>query len=242
MSNRIFTETEPGQVTHTALSRALVQDSDCLDGIGLILFDCSPCGMRTLDALEKWGGSFKPEESAWSLEHADGAAIGLYQHLASQPERARRFGAGMRYFGKGAGWNLSYLVDNFKWDGADRESATFVDIGGGHGTVSQALARSTSNIKFVVQDLPGTCASGVEVLPADLKERVSFAPHDFFSPQTIQADILFFRWILHNWSDEYCIRILRAQIPALKRGARLINYEFVLKDGPEHRWSKKLMR
>ena len=47
--------------------------------------------------------------------------------------------------------------------------------------------------------------------------------HDFNTPQPVKgADIYFFRWIFHDWSDKYVIKVLRALIPALKKGARIV--------------------
>lgn len=31
-----------------------------------------------------------------------------------------------------------------------------------------------------------------------------------------------FRWILHNWPDAFAVRILRALIPGLKPGAKVL--------------------
>lgn len=42
------------------------------------------------------------------------------------------------------------------------------------------------------------------------------------------ADVYFFKWIFHDWSDKYCIKILRALIPALKKGARIVVNEFIV--------------
>lgn len=54
--------------------------------------------------------------------------------------------------------------------------------------------------------------------------------HDLFAQQTIAGDIFFFRWILHNWADKYCIAVLRAQIPVLKPTSRIIIMEACLPD------------
>lgn len=61
--------------------------------------------------------------------------------------------------------------------------------------------------------------------------------HDFFTPQPIKADMYFFRWIFHNWSDAYCVRILQALIPGLKPGAKVIVSEAVM-PGPDGRPKK----
>ena len=68
--------------------------------------------------------------------------------------------------------------------------------------------------------------------------------HDFFTQQPVKnADVYLIRWCLHNWSDEYSIKILRALIPALKPGARVLVNDGVL---PEPNtidpWDEKIMR
>ncbi|KAL2007609.1 hypothetical protein VTN00DRAFT_9047 [Thermoascus crustaceus] len=50
----------------------------------------------------------------------------------------------------------------------------------------------------------------------DLQQRVTFTEHDFFQPRPVQADVYFFRHVLHDWSDADCVRILQALLPALK--------------------------
>ncbi|PQE29668.1 O-methyltransferase family 2 protein [Rutstroemia sp. NJR-2017a BBW] len=110
---------------------------------------------------------------------------------------------------------------------------------GGHGTVSQYLARETKDLEFIIQDLPGTVEAGRKTLPVDLKSRVRFMEHDFFTEQPVrEADVYFFRWILHIWSDGYCKKILRA----LEKGGTVLVYEYVLGDGPETRVSRKQLR
>ena len=69
--------------------------------------------------------------------------------------------------------------------------------------------------------------AGVD-LPPDLTTRVQFMAHYLFKPQTVVADVYYMRWILHNWSNKYCALILKAQIPALKPGARILIQEFCM--------------
>lgn len=56
------------------------------------------------------------------------------------------------------------------------------------------------------------------------------------------TDIFFLCRMLHNWSDEYALRILKGLIPGMKHGTRVITYESVLVDGPETRLSRKRSR
>lgn len=89
------------------------------------------------------------------------------------------------------------------------------------------------NLDVVVQDM-GSVVHGVEGgLARDLIDtgRVKFQAHDLFATQPqVEGDVFFFRWILHNWADEHCVTILRAQIPALRPGARVLVMETCMPD------------
>ena len=103
-------------------------------------------------------------------------------------------------------------------------------LGGGSGVISAYLGTHFSSLRFVVQDLRSVIASHPQ-LPDHLAEdnRVSYLEHDFFTPQPVRnADIYFFRSIFRNWSDKYCVGILRNLIPALRPGARIVVHDRVL--------------
>lgn len=65
-------------------------------------------------------------------------------------------------------------------------------------------------------------------LPMEIKDRVLFQPHDFFTPQPTKADVYVIRNVLLNWSDKYAVRILRNLIPAMEPGNRIIIIDTVL--------------
>ena len=65
--------------------------------------------------------------------------------------------------------------------------------------------------------------------------RVTFMPHDFFSPQ-IHEKIFFMRFIIHDWVDEDCLRLLkpiRDVIPTEAEGGRLYIADSVLDEKSE---------
>ena len=150
----------------------------------------------------------------------------MYQELAKYPERARRFAGSMAAYTTGPGFSFDHIIRNFPWNSIG--AGMVVDIGGSHGDMMIAIARDFPSLHFIVQDLPEVISSH-PVLSADLAERVSFMPHNFFTEQPIKgADVYFFRWIFHGWSDKYCILLLRNLIPALKPSARLVINDFCL--------------
>jgi hypothetical protein len=95
-------------------------------------------------------------------------------------------------------------------------------MGGNQGYVSMAIAEKFPKLKFIVQDTAGMrTPSTIGKVPEHLGDRVSLTTHDFFTPQTVDAQVYFFRWIFHGFSEKYCVKILQALTPALKKGARI---------------------
>ncbi len=144
------------------------------------------------------------------------------------PERAGRFAGAMKWLGHAPAFSPQGLVDVFPWAPTSNGSQfTVVDVGGGLGHVSLALAASEqgSKAQFIIQDLGDIVAQGQSALPndKDLQEKIHFQVHDFFEEQPVHgADVYLLRMILHDWSDKYAIKILRALVPALKPGAKVV--------------------
>ena len=238
MANHIFSERRAGYVSHTAASKLLKEDPEAMDTVGFLIDDIAPASVKVIKALQKWPGSGEPTETGFNIE--ENTSDPFYIHIGRDQERARRFGAGMRFMSRGALYDIRHLLKNYDWARIDHPGGLVVDLGGGHGAVSRALAAGTQHLHCIVQDLPGTAEEGAKLLDPKLKDRVEFMAHDFLQPQPIQsADVYFFRFILHNWSDKYCTIILRSLIPAMKAGSRVVIYEFLIPDVASTSWSQK---
>lgn len=147
----------------------------------------------------------------------------------------------MKAYASSPGYETSHILDNYDWEGVGQ--GLVVDIGGAQGHVGMELATRFKNLKILVQDMDKVVEHAAAGMPADLASRVKFMAHDFFAPQSVQADVYYFRWILHNWSNKYCILILRAQIPALKPGARIVIQDTCMPEpGTIARWKEKDLR
>ena len=148
-----------------------------------------------------------------------------YDEISKYPERAIRFKDAMNYFQSAPGFEAAHVLDSFDWDAV--KNGIVVDVGGSHGVVSIELARRFPSLRFIVQDRDEVIAETSP--PEDVADRVTFMAYDFFTEQPVKdADVYFFRWILHNWADKYCVKILRALVPALKSGARLLIQDLLL--------------
>ncbi|KAI1123316.1 S-adenosyl-L-methionine-dependent methyltransferase [Nemania abortiva] len=220
INHRFFKEDTPGVISHSALTAVLAQDEAARNALVVELDEFWPAGVRMADAMEKWPNSEENNETGFSL--ANNSSKGMYDIFADNPDRGERFG---RYFSKPEPVAApDEILDHYPWSG----KVTMVDVGGSHGAVAIGIAKRFPNIKCTVQDLPETAAEGASRLPADLRDRVTFMAHDFFTPQPVSADVYYFRSIFHNWADKYCIKILQNLVPALKLGARIIIHERIL--------------
>ena len=90
MANRIFEESRPGYVRHTAASRMLLFVPEIMDTIGFLLEDVSPASTKVIDAMKKWPGSRESNETRYNIE--DKTSDSFYNEVAKMPERSRRFG------------------------------------------------------------------------------------------------------------------------------------------------------
>ncbi|KAF7879473.1 hypothetical protein EAF04_000669 [Stromatinia cepivora] len=213
MTKRIFSEARKGIVTHTAASRVLAEDSQVADWVGANTDELWQAASQTVNAM--------------GFALANGTDKSVFDVLSQDPSRARRFGNAMKAFTEGTGFDMQYVVDNYPWK--DIGQGTVVDVGGSHGSACTYLAKTFPGLNFIVQDIPPVVEAAAKNIPSELAERIQFMAHDFLKEQPIKnADVYFFRWIFHNWSDKYCIQILRNHIPALKKGARIVINDNVL--------------
>ncbi|GMN57130.1 hypothetical protein TIFTF001_026236 [Ficus carica] len=107
-------------------------------------------------------------------------------------------------------------------DGGFHGLQSLVDVGGGIGGSLSQIVKSHPHIKGINFDLPHVVAT------APPYPGVSYVGGNMFE-SIPNADAVFIKWILHNWGDEDCVRILRNCRKAIpeKRG-KLIIVDIVL--------------
>ncbi|KAK3994347.1 O-methyltransferase-domain-containing protein [Cladorrhinum sp. PSN332] len=221
MTNRIFCEPTKGYVAHTRASRLLLEDEPMRNWTGLVTGDLWLPTAHTVDAMKKWPCSEEPTETGVNLAY--GHDMAFFDFLPADPARAKRYNLAMKAHGNSAGYDGKDVVDGYPW-GELPENAKVVDVGGNQGYISFAIAEKFPKLRFVVQDqasmrTPETIAK----VPDALRERVQLTTHDFFKEQTeVGAAVYFFRMIFHGFSDKYCVKILQALAPALRKGGKVV--------------------
>lgn len=138
-------------------------------------------------------------------------------------------------------YNASHVIANYDWESLG--PVKMVDVGGGAGHVTMELAKHFPNLSVIVQDMEKMVEEANANIPTDVKDRFKFMVQDMFAPQTVEADVYFFRWVFHNWTDKYCALILKALIPALRPGAKIIINETCMPEpGGISHWREKYLR
>ncbi|CAP67824.1 uncharacterized protein PODANS_1_17050 [Podospora anserina S mat+] len=251
ITNKIFYEPTPGLIAHTAASRVLAEDSDLQAWVGFNGEDILPASAHVLQALQTHPEATSLTRTGFQFAFNTVDKEPMFVTFGKDPDRAKRMGKAMVSLTGGEGYEPFWFVDvergGYDFGEIDARGGTLVDVGGSHGFMCVALAERWKNMKFVVQDLQKTVDSAPKPISSDAQvaERITLLPHDFFTEQvTKEADVYFFRWILHNYSTPYALQILRNLVPALKPGARIIINDHCLFEGSgqEDPWDEKVMR
>ncbi|KAI0883079.1 S-adenosyl-L-methionine-dependent methyltransferase [Annulohypoxylon maeteangense] len=135
--------------------------------------------------------------------------------------KADRYARAMAGMAKRRQLSVEHLVSGFDWSSLPSGS-TVVDVGGGNGHCSKAVAYCNPTLKFIVEDANEAFAAGVGV--DELGDRLQFVTYDFFTPQTVIGDVYLLRRILHHHSDQDAVRILQAQLGAVRKkpGSKIV--------------------
>ncbi|KAI0402485.1 S-adenosyl-L-methionine-dependent methyltransferase [Xylaria palmicola] len=232
MTNFVFCEPEPNYIAHTALSAALARDTQFATYLRLNLLDLAPIAVALPAALRRWPRTEAITECA--VNAAFDTADPFFSWLSRDAARQARFDQGMAGLsgvdGEAAGRSGSVDVAAYPWGTALPRDALVVDVGGGRGHVSRALARAFPSFRLVVQDRPEVIEAVARRAEGEPRPgNVTYQAHSFWEPQPVAgADAYLVRQVIHDWPRAEAAAILRALVPALKPGARVLVSEFAV--------------
>ncbi|KAM7270196.1 hypothetical protein ACFE04_029410 [Oxalis oulophora] len=141
----------------------------------------------------------------------------LYEFASKDQEFNKIFNSGMACMAK----DLTAAIVEQYHDGF-KGINTLVDVGGGIGKTIAAIVEANPHIKGINFDLSHVLAmapkyNGVTHIVGNMFESIP------------KADAIFMKWIMHNWSDDECIKILKNCQKALsKRSGKVIIADMVL--------------
>ncbi|XP_027081725.1 xanthohumol 4-O-methyltransferase-like [Coffea eugenioides] len=196
----------------TTASRWLLNNNDQLSMTPFILMENHPWLLSPWHQL-----STCVREGGIAFQKAHGKEI--WDMASQNPEFNKIFNDGMECTGK---ITMQAILSVFKgtyWDGVE----SLVDVGGGTGATMAEIVKVYPHIKGINFDLPHVIAT------APKYDGVSHVGGDMFDAIP-SAQAVFMKWIMHDWCDEDCVKILkncRRAIP--EKTGKVFIVEVVLK-------------
>lgn len=149
--------------------------------------------------------------------------VPYFDYLAANPEQGEIFDAYMRHSPDDRHRAVAAAYD---FSGA----SVVVDVGGGNGGLLRAILDAYGNVSGILADQAGVVAAAAPVLGPQAG-RCAIVATDFFVAVPAGGDIYTMAQVLHDWSDENCLRILANCRAAMKPDARLLVIERHLDPG-----------
>ncbi|KAL4382639.1 hypothetical protein AHAS_Ahas04G0253600 [Arachis hypogaea] len=181
----------------TAASELLIKGTEnpCISP--LVEFVMDPLISDSFNYLSKWFS----DEDRRLYEITLGKP--LWEFLDKNPRLLGLFNDAMA--GDSQMIKLALKDHNMAFEGLE----TIVDVGGGTGTTAQIFSEKFPELKCIVFDLPQV----VKNLKGS--NNLSFVGGDMFE-SIPKADAILLKLVLHNWSDDNCIKILKNCKDAVK--------------------------
>ncbi len=215
----IFKETAPGVFAQTAMSELLCRDASGSQAPSMLFY------------LGKGNG---PSDAWGELEYTVRTGGNAIEKIYGCDfwEFLRRNGHANEAM-NGAMRSLSQVMTPavaaaYDWG----QFSTIADIGGGIGSQIVAILNACPATRGILFDQPHVLADAIR------HERLIVEEGSFFESVPLDADAYLLRFILHDWSDEKAMAILRCVRRSMKPSARLILGEFLIPDGPGPSFSK----
>ena len=210
----IFRIGADGSVAHSPRSVLLRTDEPNSFHYGA-KFWTAPGSWKAWGALDAALVGDIPHQIAWNTSR--------FQYLREHPEEARNFDAFMANF---PDHRHQAVAASYDFSGA----ALIADIGGGNGEALRRILSQFPGPRGLVFDRDDVVAA----IPPDARSggRIDVLSGSFFDHVPEGADIYLLVRVLHDWSDDDCIRILRNCRTAMTGSARLLIVEQILEPDP----------
>ena len=145
---------------------------------------------------------------------------GITDPFSSQtPEEAANFDAAMANFTR---FIAIAVAGAYDWT----PFGTVVDVGGGNGALLIGLLQATPALRGIVFDLPAAAERATKQIAASaLTERCRAVGGDFFKAVPEGGDAYLLKHVIHDWSDEQAVTILRSCHRAMPATGKLLIVE-----------------
>jgi hypothetical protein len=163
------------------------------------------------------------------FEHVFHASF--FEHTSAHPGDAELFNAAMT---SSSAIDAAGVVAAYDFSRFER----IVDVGGGHGGLLHAILSANPKLRGVLFDQREVVAGAVILRSGALAARCEIASGDFFQSVPNDADAYIMRGVMHDWSDDEALKILKNCREAIRRDGRLLIVDSVLRPSNEPDFGK----
>jgi hypothetical protein len=180
-----------------------------------------PRSLRHFAISQSAAGHWQPwgrfPEAVRTGRHQVTAAHGeanIFDYLSKHPDEASSFTESMSNLSRAAALDIAAVLDT-------KGTTLALDIGGAGGDVIRAMMRANPELNGGVFDLPHIVPAAAEAAKAEeLDGRFTTVGGNFFE-SVPAADLYVLKYILHDWDDASCVRILQNCRASLVKGGRI---------------------
>lgn len=210
----VFAVTTAGAISHSPLSLLLRSDTPNTMKHGAAFWTL-PGSWNAWGSLDAALRGDVPQEVAWGVSRFD--------YLRDHPEEARAFDSFMAHMPDNRHAAIAASYDFF-------DARVIVDVGGGNGECLRHILSRFEHAIGIVFDRDDV----VRAIPASatLNGRIAIKDGSFFDHVPEGGDVYLLVRVLHDWSDDDCLRILRTCRASMNAGATLLLGEQILDPDP----------
>jgi hypothetical protein len=224
----IFAETKAGRFKLTPLAATLQTGVHAsLRGWTLMINE-----KYTWDAWEELLHGVKTGEIPFVKAHG----VTPFEYLEQHPEDLAVFGESMTSL---SSTENPQIASAYKFSGV----RTLVDVGGGHGSLLATILQANPKMKGVLFDQPSVISRAQKdqhVTAPDISERCTLQSGNFFQAVPTGGDAYIMKYILHDWNDEQCLKILENCRDAMNEKGKVLVVDNVIPPGNDPSWGKLL--
>lgn len=172
---------------------------------------------RAQGAPGLWQGWGRFPEAVRTGERQTVPALGseIWDYYANTPEEARYFTIAMDNLSNEVASEVVRVLDT-------SQAAMAIDVGGASGSLVHSLMRANPRLRGAVLDLPHVVPDAATAAAAlGLADRFTAVPGDFFEAVP-PGDLYLLKYILVDWDDEQCVRILSNCRKSLAESGRVV--------------------
>lgn len=162
--------------------------------------------------------------------------VPIFEYLEKHPEDLEVFGESMTSISQ---IENPAVAAAYKFSGI----RTLVDVAGGHGSLLATILKANPRLQGVLFDRGPVIARAENdrhMTAKGIAERCRFESGDFFEAVPTGGDVYLMKYILHDWNDESCVKILTNCRVAMNGKGKVLVVDNVIAPGNNPSWGKLL--